>query len=280
MISATFRRFEETTRAAQPRLAIVLGSGLGRIADRLQPITSVPFSQVPDLSSPSVDGHEGRLTLGRWGGKNVLLMEGRLHFYEGHSWHIVVRPMHIIRSLGADWLLATNAAGGIHPCLRTGSLMVIRHQLDWTRSWPSEPRPASEPRPLGRGIPTLPSNVIDQPSPYSPRLTKLLEQAAARLGTTLFAGVYAAMAGPNYETPAEIRALAKCGADAVGMSTAREIQTACDLGLECAAISCITNRAAGLDEGAVITHQEVLHTAAASSEQLARLIEAFIDMAG
>ncbi len=274
VISATFRRFEETTRAAQPRLAIVLGSGLGRIADRLQPITSVPFSQVPGLSTPSVDGHEGRLTLGRWGGKNVLLLEGRLHFYEGHSWQIVVRPMHIICSLGADWLLATNAAGGIHPCLRPGSLMVIRHQLDWTPSWPPEPRPS------GRGTRSPPANVIDQPSPYSARLTELFQQTASRLGTTLFSGVYAAMTGPNYETPAEIRALTKCGADAVGMSTAREIQTACDLGLECEAISCITNRAAGLDEGAVITHQDVLHTAAASSESLAKLIEAFIEIAG
>ena len=289
-ISAALRGFEEITLAAKPRLAIVLGSGLGRIADRLQPIVSVPFSQVPGLSRPSVDGHEGRLTLGRWGSKNILLLEGRLHFYEGHSWESVVRPMYIIRSLGAQVLLATNAAGGIHPFLQSGSLMAVQDHLDWTSPRISEwwdRRPGRQDRQDRRDAgPTGPQKWLREeqivnvrPPPYSARLADLLQQAATRLGMILFSGVYAAVTGPNYETPAEIRALANCGADAVGMSTAREIQTACDLGLECAAISCITNRAAGLDEGAVITHQDVLQTAAASSEQLARLLEAFIEIA-
>jgi purine-nucleoside phosphorylase len=287
-ISAGLCGFEETTRAAKPRLAIVLGSGLGRIADRLQQIVSVPFSQVPGLSSPSVDGHEGRLTLGCWGSKNILLLEGRLHFYEGHSWEAVVRPIHIIRSLGAQVLLATNAAGGIHPWLRPGSLMAIRDHLDWTsgvrESFPArhavDCNEQHSPTSGWKRLPTPLQIINASPSPYSSRLIDLLQQAAAQLGMTLFTGVYAAVIGPNYETPAEIRALANYGADAVGMSTAREIQTACDLGLECAAISCITNRAAGLDEDAVITHQDVLHTAVASSEQLARLIEAFIEIVG
>jgi purine-nucleoside phosphorylase len=273
VVSAPFRAFEETTLAAKPRLAVVLGSGLGRIAGPLQPISSIPFSQVPGLSSPSVDGHEGRLTLLNWGGKNVLLLEGRLHFYEGHSWETVCRPIHLIHSLGAQFLLATNAAGGIHPGLGSGSFMVIRDHLDWTHCLARKDSGQDGRAPGDFGS-------LSRPSPYSDRLTDLLQQAAARLGMTLFSGVYAGVTGPNYETPAEIRALAKCGADAVGMSTASEIQAACQLGLECAAISCITNRAAGLDEGAVITHQEVLHTAAASSGQLAKLIEAFIEMAG
>jgi purine-nucleoside phosphorylase len=272
--SEPFRRFQEATLAANPRLAVVLGSGLSPVARRLQRIYSVPFSQIPGLSHPSVDGHEGRLMLGNWVGKTILVLEGRLHFYEGHSWETVCQPMHVIHSLGAKLLLATNAAGGIHPCLGPGSLMVIRDHQDWTRPWCARPDFRSlEDFGNFSEIPAC------RPSPYSHRLRDLLQRAAANLGMTLFSGCYAAVIGPNYETKAEIQALAKCGADAVGMSTAREIQTACELGLECAAISCVTNRAAGLEEGAIITHREVLETAAATCENLAKLIEAFIEIA-
>jgi len=194
-------------------------------------------------------------------GKKVLVQEGRLHFYEGHSWETVCRPMHVIHSLGVKFLIATNAAGGIDPTLAHGSLMVIRDHLDWTR-------PHCKPA----------DTAASGPSSYSTRLIGLLRQAAASCGMTFMAGCYTAVLGPNYETPAEIRALAQCGADAVGMSTAREIQCACDLGLECAGISCITNRAAGLAKD-VISHQEVLQTAAATCEQIAKLIEAFIEVA-
>ena len=271
--SEPFRRFQEATFAANPRLAVVLGSGLSPVARRLRTVCSVLFSQIPGLSHPSVNGHEGRLTLGNWSGKKILVLEGRLHFYEGHSWEAVCRPMHVIRSLGAKLLLATNAVGGIHPCLHPESLMVICGHQDWTRPWLA--------RPDFRSLEDFGnlSESASRPSPYSPRLLDLLQRAAANLGMTLFSGCYAAVIGPNYETKAEIQALAKCGADVVGMSTAREIQTACELGLECAAISCVTNRAAGLAEGAIITHQEVLETAAATCENLAKLIEAFIEIA-
>ena len=272
--SEPFCRLKEATLAWNPRLAVVLGSGLSPVARRLQTICSVPFSLIPGFGHPSVDGHEGRLTLGNWAGKNVLVLEGRLHFYEGHAWEAVCRPMHLIHSLGAKSLLVTNAVGGIHPCLHPGSLMVIRCHQDWTRPW--------LPRPDFRSLEdfgNLSEIAASRPSPYSPRLLDLLQQAAANLGMPLFSGCYAAVIGPNYETKAEIQALLKCGADVVGMSTAREIQTASELGLECAGISCITNRAAGLAEGAIITHQEVLETAAATCEHLAKLIEAFIKLA-
>jgi purine-nucleoside phosphorylase len=261
-LADSFRRFQEVTLAASPGLAIILGSGLSAAARRLQPICSLPFSQIPGLCRPSVDGHEGRLMLGNWMGKKVLVKEGRLHFYEGHSWQTVCWPMRVIHSLGAKLLLATNAAGGIHPSLGPGSLMVIRDHLDWTR-------PHCKPA----------DTAASRPSSYSTRLMDFLQQTAVSCGMALRSGCYAAVIGPNYETPAEIRALAKCGADAVGMSTAREIEAACELGLKCAAISCITNRAAGLADGTVITHLDVLRTAAASCEQLANLIEAFIEIA-
>ena len=272
--SEPFCRLKEATLAGNPRLAVVLGSGLSPMARRLQTICSVPFSRIPDLSHPSVDGHEGRLTLGNWSGKKVLVLEGRLHFYEGHSWETVCQPIRVIHSLGATLLLVTNAVGGIHPCLHPGSLMVIRCHQDWTRPWLARPDFRSL-----EDFGSLSEIAASRPSPYSPRLLDLLQQAAANLGMPLFSGCYAAVIGPNYETKAEIQALAKCGTDVVGMSTAREIQTASELGLECAGISCITNRAAGLAEGAIITHQEVLQTAAATCEHLAKLIEAFIEIA-
>ncbi len=249
---------------AKPTVAIALGSGLGPIAAELHPLLSVPFSQIGGLSAPSVPGHKGCVTLSKWSGRSVLVLEGRLHSYEGHCCEAITRPIRVAHSLGARVFLSTNAAGGIHPRLPPGSFMVIRDHIDWARPV------------LGRAV----AGSLDrarQPSPYSSRLLQILLQEANRLSIDLFSGIYAAVTGPNYETPAEIRALRHCGIDAVGMSTIHEIEAAHRLGMECAAISCITNRAAGLDEGAAITHDEVLQTAHAASDQLARLIEAWID---
>src|SRR5947209_7352270 len=180
---------------------------------------------------------------------------GRLHAYEGHPWRRVVQPVRIARELGAEVLLVTNAAGGIRADLNPGDLMAIRDHIEWTRAdcWRRPPRP----------------------SPYSPQLIEQLRQAATRISFVLASGVYAQVTGPSYETPAEIRALRACGADAVGMSTAREVQAGCDVGMACAALSCITNKAAGLSAGP-INHEEVLATAAAQRERLAALVEAFL----
>jgi purine-nucleoside phosphorylase len=174
----------------------------------------------------------------------------------------VVLPAQTAASLGAGVLLLTNAAGGIHGALAAGSLMVIRDHIEWTR-----PYCWRLPGPGALGGPW--------PSPYSPRLLQLLTEAARGLGMELHQGIYAAVTGPCYETPAEIRALKAWGADAVGMSTAREIQAGCDAGMECAALSCITNRAAGLSDGP-LNHEEVLTTAAAQNERLADLLEGFL----
>jgi purine-nucleoside phosphorylase len=261
--SHLFASLTEAAEARKPQVALILGSGLSKLAERLKVSVAVAFSQIPGLVPTSVAGHEGRLSLGDWAGKRLLVFEGRLHFYEGHSWATVTRPVSIAKSLGAQNLLLTNAAGGIRPSLAPGSLMLVRDHLEWIRPycWRS-----SGPGGLGP----------DRPSPYSSRLLGILKAAGRKLDQELPEGTYAAMTGPNYETPAEIRALAKCGADAVGMSTAREIEAGRDLGLECAAISCITNRAAGL--GSPIHHEEVLATAAATCERLADLIEAFLEL--
>jgi purine-nucleoside phosphorylase len=240
----------------RPEVAVVLGSGLSPIARRSRLVESFPFSEIPGLATPTVDHHPGKLSLGSWAGRRVLVFEGRLHYYEGHPWRRVEAPVRIAAELGARLLLLTNAAGGIRDDLSPGSLMAIRDHIEWNRPycWRTE---------------------AEQTSPYSPALVRLLIEAGRECDVTVSEGVYAAVTGPNYETPAEIRALRAWGADAVGMSTTREALQAAELGLACAALSCITNRAAGLS-GGPINHQEVVTTAAAQAERLGDLIEAFL----
>lgn len=256
-MSDAFAALWAACAADPPHAAVVLGSGLGPVARNLAPRITVPFTDLPGLPAPSVPGHGGRFTLGDWAGRRVLLVEGRVHRYEGHPWDVVVRPVSLACLLGARVVLLTNAAGGIHDELHPGRLMAIRDHLDctgavWWRSF---------------GTP--------QPSAYAPRLLALLSEVAAEVGIPLHQGVYAQLTGPCYETPAEIRALRACGADAVGMSTAVEALTACVFGRECAAVSCITNRAAGLS-AASLDHREVLSTAAAQADLLGRLLDRFL----
>jgi purine-nucleoside phosphorylase len=250
-----FAALAETCRRQPPHVAVVLGSGMGHVAARLRNCQSVPFAEIPGLPAASVQGHAGCLTLGDWAGRRVLLFEGRLHYYEGHPWEVVVRPMQTAASLGVRIAVLTNAAGGIAEPLGPGSLMAIRDHIEWTRPffWRQPPRP----------------------SPYSERLLQILARVAQSRRCPLHQGVYTAVTGPCYETPAEIRAMQAWGGDAVGMSTAREIQAAYDAGLECMAISLITNRAAGLS-GETLNHEEVLATAAAQSTRLADLLESFL----
>jgi purine-nucleoside phosphorylase len=256
-MSPDYPQFIETAHRRRPRVALILGSGLGHLADWLEDICAVPFHAIPDMAEPTIPGHRGSLLLGEWAGQTVLIFSGRLHGYEGHPWRRVVRPVQIAHELGAHVLLVTNAAGGIRPDLNPGDLMAICDHIDLTR-----PGRWHDKGPL-------------RSSPYAPRLIDQLRQAAARLGFTLPTGIYAQVTGPSYETPSEIRALRAIGADAVGMSTAREIQAAFDLGMECAAVSCITNKAAGLAAGP-INHDEVLAIAASQRERLAGLIETFV----
>jgi purine-nucleoside phosphorylase len=256
--SPRFADLAESCRRSPPRLVVVLGSGMGEVARRLTGAIRVPFAEVPRLPGASVHGHKGCLTLGDWSARRVLLLEGRLHYYEGHSWDVVTRPIRLAAELGARAAVLTNAAGGIRSGLEPGGLMAIRDHIEWTypASW-SRPGPGA----LG----------ADRPSPYSPRLLDCLGRAAASMGLDLPRGVYAQLTGPCYETPAEIRALRAWGADAVGMSTAREIQAGVEAGLECAAVSLITNKAAGLSAGA-LSHDEVLAAGANGAARVGDLL--------
>jgi purine-nucleoside phosphorylase len=264
--SARFAALAAACREAPPQAVLVLGSGMGDAARRVRPICSVPFAAVPGLPAASVAGHAGRLTLGDWGARRVLLFEGRLHRYEGHSWETVARPVRVAAELGAAVAVFTNAAGGIADGLLPGALMAVRDHIEWTH-----PYAWRRPGLGGLGGP--------RPTPYSARLFGLFARAANDEGISLAQGTYGALTGPCYETPAEIRALRAWGADAVGMSTAHEAQTAADAGLECAAVSLITNRAAGLTTGPP-SHAEVLAVAAAAAGRLADLLERFLQLLG
>lgn len=230
-----------------PRVALILGSGLSDLADRLEDAVELPFGNVPGMETSGVAGHRGALLLGRWAAIPVLVFAGRLHYYEGHAWRRVVEPIHVAHALGASILVATNAAGGIRSDLNPGDLMALCGHLDCTREnwWRGGAKPQAN---------------------YSSRLLAMLP---------LPTGIYAQLTGPSYETPAEIRALRVLGADAVGMSTGREIDVGVALGMECAAISCITNKAAGLGDGA-IHHGEVLETGRRVKEKLIGVLERFL----
>jgi purine-nucleoside phosphorylase len=261
---SAFAPFAAAVRSAKPRVAVVLGSGLGAVTTHFAERHSVPFGDIPGLVPATVPGHRGRLALGEWFGVPALLFLGRLHFYEGHPWEVVTGTIRVAAELGVRTLLLTNAAGGIHPSLGPGTLMAIRRHLKLLgeRAW----RDLA----LERGPPARAPE-----GPYSPRLIELMQQHEAAAGRDLFSGVYAALTGPNYETPAEIRALAACGADAVGMSTATEAEAAAALGLEVAAVSCVTNRAAGLS-AAPLDHAEVLANAKLAAERLAHVVTAVV----
>jgi purine-nucleoside phosphorylase len=246
-----FGDFERAVLSLAPQTAIVLGSGLGEAASVFAESTSIAFADVPRLVPPTVHGHGGRLAAGRWGGVPVLLVLGRLHLYEGHAPDRVTAPVQIAAGLGVKRLILTNAGGGIHPELTPGSLMAIGSHLKLLN--PGSWRAIAARKELA--------------TPYHPRLTAAL--------SGFHTGVYAALTGPTYETPAEIRALAAFGADAVGMSTALEAEAAAELGLEVAAISCITNLAAGLADRP-LAHSDVIANAGLVTERLRRMISQLI----
>jgi purine-nucleoside phosphorylase len=250
-MSDAFAQLERRCREQPPEVAVVLGSGMGPVAARVVREVEVPFRDIPGLPSVSVHGHRGCLSLGTWAGRRVLLFEGRLHFYEGHPWDVVTRPMLLAADLGVRMAILTNAAGGIRDDLGPGSLMLLRDHIQWNRPFPWR---------------------FSEPSPYSERLRRHFRHAAVSLDMVLTDGVYGAVTGPCYETPAEIRALRACGVDAVGMSTAREAIAAKSRGVEVAAVSLITNRGAGLS-AAPLDHAEVLAQAKATAERLAGLLE-------
>jgi len=250
--------------ALVPRLGIVLGSGLGGLADRLEDTVAIPFADLPGWPAATAPGHAGRLLLGRLGDFPVVVLQGRFHLYEGHPAGLVVQPVLLMGRLGAGTVLLTNAAGGIEPAYRAGTFMIIRDHLNLTGVNPL----------LGPNDERLGPRFPDLTRAWSPRLQELLRRAAADQGTDLAEGVYAQLLGPNYETPAEVRMLRLLGASAVGMSTVVEAIAARWAGIELAGLSLITNQAAGVT-GEPLTHEEVLAAGAAAGPRMEALVRRY-----
>ncbi|MEX2465884.1 MAG: purine-nucleoside phosphorylase [Gemmatimonadota bacterium] len=246
--------------AMQPDVFIVLGSGLGAIEQSVEDAVSVPFQAIRGMPRPSVKGHAGRFVMGSIGGVSVLLQSGRFHAYEGHGMDTVALPVRVAACLGASTLVATNAAGGIREDLGPGRLVRIEDHLNLMLG-----------NPLAGSVVEGEARFPDMSEPYDRALGVLAANVAERLGISLDRGVYAAVLGPSYETAAEVRMLARLGADLVGMSTVPEVITARARGMRCLAFSMVTNRAAGLSD-APLSHDDVLEVGARAGGRLADLV--------
>ncbi|TKH41865.1 purine-nucleoside phosphorylase [Paenibacillus terrae] len=249
----------------RPEIGLILGSGLGILADLIQDGISIPYQDIPHFPVSTVEGHEGELLLGTIEGRAVVMMKGRFHMYEGYGPQLTAFPVRVMKQLGIQSLLVTNAAGGVNTSYEAGDLMVISDHLNLTGQNPL----------IGPNDAALGVRFPDMSEAYSRRLREIAKQTATQQGFSLQEGVYAGLLGPNYETPAEIVMLRTLGADAVGMSTVSEVIVARHAGIEVLGFSCITNMAAGiLDQP--LSHGEVMDTAEKVREKFLNLVLAII----
>jgi purine-nucleoside phosphorylase len=253
----------------RPAVGVVLGSGLGALAERVESRVVIPYEEIPEFPATSVPGHEGKLVVGLLSGVPVAMLQGRVHLYEGASAQDVTFGVRLLGWFGVRSLLLTCAAGAVNPAFAPGQLVRITDHLNLTGANPL----------TGPNDDRLGTRFPDMGAPYDARLGELLDACAARAGLALPSGVYAGLAGPSYETPAEIRMLRTLGADLVGMSTVLEVIAARHAGLRVAALALVTNLAAGL-AAAPIGHDEVLAAGAAARERLGPLLAAWIAEAG
>jgi purine-nucleoside phosphorylase len=248
----------------QPVLGIILGSGLGGLAARIEDATVLPFAEVPGFPTATVVGHAGNLISGKLGGRPVLALAGRFHMYEGHDASLAGFPVRVMHALGVRTLFVSNAAGGIRRTFRANDLMLIRDHINLMFR-----------NPLIGALEPGDERFPDMSAPYDDALGAALRNHAAALGFQLQEGVYAGLLGPTYETPAEVRMLSILGADAVGMSTVPEVLVARTLGMRVAGISCVTNLAAGISPHA-LSHAEVLESTREVAARFEQLVERFV----
>jgi purine-nucleoside phosphorylase len=268
-------RVAETVRAVraktslEPRVGLVLGSGLGAFADTLDGLIKVPYSELPHMHASAVVGHAGNLCFGKVGGVPVVCMQGRIHLYEGHSAEAVVHGARTMARLGVSSVLITNAAGGLEPSWEAGDLMLMTDHLNLTGQTPL----------LGPNDDALGPRFPDMSTAYDLGLRDAAREVARAAGITLREGVYAGLLGPSYETPSEVRMLAKLGAQAVGMSTVLEVIALRHMKVKVGALSCITNLAAGISK-TELDHAEVEETARKKRGDLVKLLGGWIEKAG
>jgi len=271
VLSSTAEHVLEATEAVQalcsltPRVALILGSGLGDLADEIDSPTSIPFGHIPNFPISTVTGHAGTLELGMLQGTPVVAMRGRVHFYEGYSLRDVTFPVRVMRRLGAEVLIVTNAAGGLNEAFETGDLMLLSDHLNIMGLAGHNPL-------LGPDEPQLGLRFLDMLRAYDPHLRAAAHRSARSHGFTLQEGVYAMVGGPSYETLAEIRFLQRGGADAVGMSTIPEVIVARQEGMRVLGISAITDMAVGHAAVHEISHADVLAVAERIKPRLAAVV--------
>ena len=252
--------FLESRVRHKPDVMLVLGSGLGGLADEIEDAVRIPFDQVPGFHASTVEGHKGMLVAGTLEGVSAIAMQGRFHLYEGHAAATAALPVRVMAALGAKRLIVTNAAGGVNPGLRAGDLMLMDDHINFMFQNPLTGR-------VIEGDARFP----DMSAPYDRELQQIAERVARENGVTLKRGVYFAVTGPSYETPAEIRMYQRLGADAVGMSTVPEVIAARAMGIRVLGISLITNAAAGMT-GEPLTHQEVIDAGVEAGPRFAALV--------
>ena len=253
----------------RPRIAVVLGSGLGGFGYSLEEMKHLRFSEIPHFPVSTVYGHGGQMAFGKVNGTEVAVMQGRVHSYEGFKPQHVAFPMRMLKLFGVEKLILTNAAGGIREGLQHGDLMLINDHINLSGRNPL----------VGPNDERFGPRFIDMTDAYSPRLRAMAQEIAKSQGFALKEGVYMSVLGPSFETPAEIRAFRTLGADVVGMSTVLESISARHLGMEVMGISCVTNLAAGLQD-TPLSHEEVLVTGARVEEKLQGLLKAIIARLG
>lgn len=258
----------EKAAGRAPKVGIVLGSGLGAFADRLENKVVIPYEELPHFPKSSVVGHAGRLVVGDVGGQTIVAMQGRVHYYEGFTPSQVVFPIRVLCRLGIHSLVVTNAAGGINEGFVPGDLMIIKDHLNLSGFNPL----------IGANDDRLGPRFPDMTEAYSRALTRTIHACAKRLDIAVREGVYAMLSGPSYETPSEIRMLRMLGGDAIGMSTVPEVIAARHMGVQVAGISCITNCAAGITDNP-LSHEEVAETAGRVREVFCQLLTEFLPKA-
>ncbi|MGG7164041.1 purine-nucleoside phosphorylase [Clostridium ihumii] len=250
----------------KPEIGVILGSGLGDMADTIEEKTVIKYSEIPNFPVSTVQGHKGQFVIGKLKGKNVIMMQGRFHFYEGYDIQTLALPIYVMKNLGVETLMVTNAAGGANTSFKPGDLMIIKDHINFSGDNPL----------IGKNDEEIGPRFPDMSEAYNREYAKVVKNIGEKLGLKLQEGVYMMFSGPTYETPAEVKLARLLGADAVGMSTVPEVIAARHCGMKVIGISCITNMAAGiLDQP--LNHEEVMETSAKVKKDFTALVENIIE---
>ena len=256
--------FLKERMTSKPETAIILGSGLGHLADEIDVETEIAYSEIPNMPVSTVEGHSGKMLFGKLGGKEIVAMQGRFHYYEGYSMKEVTFPVRVMYELGIKNLFVSNAAGGMNPAFHVGDLLVLTDRINL---FPEHPL-------RGKNFPTGP-RFPSMHQAYDPEFVKIVEEAAEQLGIKIFKGVYLGTQGPTFETPAEYRMFRGMGADAVGMSTVPEVIVAVHCGIRVFGISVITDLG-GFEEAVKVSHEEVQIAADAAQPRMTALMKELV----